>query len=69
MPDSFLALSGVSLLLKVAEKTVYTEAQCGQLPAVKVRGEWRFQRSDLERWIEDQKAAVKGATSKGSSHD
>ena len=69
MPDSILTLPEVAVLLKVAEKTVYTMAQRGQLPAFKVRGQWRFKRSDLERWIEDQKAAVKGEASKGDAHD
>ncbi|MCA3554181.1 helix-turn-helix domain-containing protein [Aestuariivirga sp.] len=69
MPDSILTLPEVAVLLKVAEKTVYTMAQRGQLPAFKVRGQWRFKRSDLEQWIEDQKAAVKGEASKGDAHD
>ncbi len=69
MPDSILTLPEVAGLLKVAEKTVYTMAQRGQLPAFKVRGQWRFKRSDLEQWIEDQKAVVKGEASKGDAHD
>jgi len=69
MPDSILTLPEVAVLLKVAEKTVYTMAQRSQLPAFKVRGQWRFKRSDLEQWIEDQKAAVKGEASKGTAHD
>lgn len=69
MPDSILTLPEVAVLLKVAEKTVYTMAQRGQLPAFKVRGQWRFKRSDLEQWIEDQKAAIKGEASKGDAHD
>lgn len=69
MPDSILTLPEVAGLLKVAEKTVYTMVQRGQLPAFKVRGQWRFKRSDLDQWIEDQKAAVKGEASKGDAHD
>ena len=69
MTDPILTLPEVAILLKVAEKTVYTMAQRGQLPAFKVRGQWRFKRSDLEQWIEDQKAAVKGEASKGDAHD
>ncbi|MGA7450765.1 MAG: helix-turn-helix domain-containing protein [Rhodoplanes sp.] len=42
-------------LLKVADKTVYTMAQKGQLPAFKVRGQWRFKREDIDAWIEQQK--------------
>jgi len=69
MPDSILTLPEVAVLLKVAEKTVYTMAQRGQLPAFKVGGQWRFKLSDLEQWIEDQKAAAKGDASKGGAHD
>ncbi len=57
MPDEILTLPEVAILLKVAEKTVYTMAQKAQLPAFKVRGQWRFQRVDLDRLIEQQKAA------------
>ena len=50
--DEILTVSEVSGLLKVAEKTVYTMAQQGGLPAFKVRGQWRFRRTDLEAWID-----------------
>ncbi|MCO6361606.1 helix-turn-helix domain-containing protein [Paracoccus sp. 08] len=60
MEDPILTLPEVAVLLKVAEKTVYTMAQTGQIPAFKVRGQWRFKRDDIERWIDEQKAAVKG---------
>jgi excisionase family DNA binding protein len=49
MPDEILTLPEVAQLLKVAEKTVYTMAQKGELPAFKVRGQWRFKRADLDR--------------------
>jgi excisionase family DNA binding protein len=32
--------------------TVYTMAQQGELPAFKVRGQWRFRRTDLDAWID-----------------
>jgi excisionase family DNA binding protein len=57
MTDEILTLPEVAQLLKVAEKTVYTMAQKGELPAFKVRGQWRFKRIDLDQWIEKQKAA------------
>lgn len=60
MEDPILTLPEVAVLLKVAEKTVYTMAQTGQIPAFKVRGQWRFKRDDIERWIDEQKSAVKG---------
>ena len=57
MPDEILTLPEVATLLKVAEKTVYTMAQRAQLPAFKVRGQWRFKRVDLDDWIDTQKDA------------
>jgi len=42
MPDTLLTLHEVADLLKVAEKTVYTMARRRELPAFKVRGQWRF---------------------------
>ena len=53
--DEVLKLKDVAALLKVGEKTVYSMAQSGELPAFKVRGRWRFSRKDIEVWIEQQK--------------
>lgn len=51
-----LTLPEVAQLLKVAEKSVYTMPQSGELRAFKVSGQWRLKRADLDQWIE-QKAA------------
>lgn len=50
MMDEILKLPEVTQPLKVAEKTVYTMAQEGELPAFKVGGQWRFRRTDLDDW-------------------
>jgi excisionase family DNA binding protein len=52
-----LRIKEVASFLKVGEKTVYSMAQSGELPAFKVRGQWRFSRRDIEFWIESQKSA------------
>jgi excisionase family DNA binding protein len=64
MTGLILTLPEVADLLKVAEKTVYTMAQKGQIPAFKVRGQWRFRQVDIDQWIDDQKAVVKVKSSK-----
>ena len=38
--EEILKLKDVSALPKVGEKTVYSMAQTGELPAFKVRGQW-----------------------------
>jgi excisionase family DNA binding protein len=53
-PDEILKVAELAHLLKVADKTVYTMAQRGELPAFKVRGQWRFRRADIGTWIEAQ---------------
>jgi excisionase family DNA binding protein len=58
MPDEILTLPEVAQLLKVADKTVYTMAQKGELPAFKVRGQWRFRRQDLDSWMAAQVASA-----------
>jgi excisionase family DNA binding protein len=58
MQDEILTLQDVADLLKVHPKTVYTMAQRGEIPCFKVRGQWRFQRTDLAEWIEKQKTAA-----------
>ncbi|NVI98475.1 helix-turn-helix domain-containing protein [Myxococcus sp. AM009] len=65
MSDEILTLPEVAQLLKVAEKTVYSMAQRGQLPAFKVGGQWRFKRVDLDAWIEEQKAAGRDDKQRG----
>ena len=53
--EEILKLREVAALLKVGEKTVYSMAQAGELPAFKVRGQWRFSRADIDAWIGLQK--------------
>ncbi len=56
MPDEIMTLPEVAKLLKIADKTVYTMSQKAEIPAFKVRGQWRFKRSDIYDWIEAQKS-------------
>jgi excisionase family DNA binding protein len=56
--DEVLKLKDIAALLRVGEKTVYSMAQSGELPAFKVRGQWRFSRKDIDLWIEQQKRST-----------
>lgn len=66
MVDEILTLPEVAQLLKVAEKTIYTMAQKGEVPAFKVRGQWRFKATDLDNWIEAQKVVCSGELKGGA---
>jgi excisionase family DNA binding protein len=52
--DEVLTIKDVAIILKLAEKTVYSMAQDGELPAFKVRGQWRIRRVDFNSWIAKQ---------------
>lgn len=41
-------------MLKLAQKTVYSMANAGELTAFKIRGQWRIRRPELERWMDEQ---------------
>lgn len=56
--EEVLKIKDVAALLKVGEKTVYSMAQSGELPAFKVRGQWRFSKKDIDEWINKQKEAT-----------
>lgn len=49
-------MSDEILTVLVADKTVYTMAQYGELPAFRVRGKWRFRRTDIDAWMASQVA-------------
>lgn len=39
--------------LKVSRRSVYNMAKAGEIPAVKVVGQWRFYRPVIDRWLEE----------------
>ena len=54
----------VAQLLKVAKKIVNSTAQKDLLPRLKVGGQWRIKRANLDQWIGNQKATSRGGDSK-----
>lgn len=54
MVEEVLTIKDIAEILKLAEKTVYSMASSGELPAFKIRGQWRVRRADFERWMTDK---------------
>jgi len=50
-----LTVRDVASYLNVDEKTIYRLVTKGELPGFKVLASWRFQRSDIEAWINRRK--------------
>ena len=54
MNDPIMTIREIAKTLKLAEKTVYAMASEGDLPAFKIRGQWRVRRTDFEIWLLQQ---------------
>ena len=54
-----MTVRDVAKFLSVDEKTIYRLVSKGELPGFKVLGSWRFQKSDLDSWIESRKQDAK----------
>lgn len=43
--------------LRVTPRTIYRLIRTGELPALRIGRQWRFRRSDLDAWLDRQRAA------------
>jgi excisionase family DNA binding protein len=56
MDEAFLTTEEVLEYLQVNLRTVYRLIKAGKIPAVRVGRQWRFRRSDVDAWLESQRA-------------
>lgn len=56
--DEIMTVREVAKYLKIAEKTAYRFASEGKVPAFKVGNAWRFKKTEIEAWIEQQSRAI-----------
>ena len=61
MDDEILTIQEIAAFLKIKEKTAYDLAAKGRLPGFKVGGAWRFRRSRLNQWIDEQTVLAVGS--------
>ncbi|HHX63268.1 MAG TPA: helix-turn-helix domain-containing protein [Chloroflexi bacterium] len=50
--NTLLNVKQVAQYLQLKESTIYSWAQDGKIPAIKIGRTWRFRRSDLDSWLE-----------------
>ena len=66
--DEIMTLQEVSDYLKIAEKTLYGYVQKGIVPGIKIGSAWRFRKSDIDGWLDDQRKLTEQSTrSRGES--
>jgi len=54
MGSNLLTIQDVAEELRLGQRTVYAMASGGELPAFKVRGQWRIRHADFEKWLAEQ---------------
>ncbi len=52
--NEILTIDEVAEYLRLTPQTIYKWAQEKRIPAVKLGKEWRFRRSIIDRWFDDQ---------------
>lgn len=52
--NEILTIDEVAAYLRLTPQTIYKWAQEKRIPAVKLGKEWRFRRSIIDRWFDDQ---------------
>lgn len=62
--DTLLNVKQVAQYLQLKESTIYSWAQDGKIPAIKIGRTWRFRRVDLDGWLERH---LKGEGDKGAA--
>ena len=55
LPDNdILTLEEVASYLRLTPQTIYKWAQEKRIPGAKLGKEWRFRKSIIDRWLDDQ---------------
>lgn len=53
--SGLMTLVEVAEYLKIAKRTAYGWVKSGELPGFKVGNAWRFERADIDAWLQEQK--------------
>ena len=48
-----MTVKQIAEYLQMDEHTIYKLARSGQIPAIKIAGQWRFKREVIDKWINE----------------
>lgn len=54
LQNEILTIEEVATYLRLKPQTIYKWAQDKRIPSAKLGKEWRFRRSVIDRWLDDQ---------------
>lgn len=52
--ENLMTIEEVAKYLRVKKRTIYEWLKRGQIPAVKLIGQWRFRRDKIDAWLESK---------------
>lgn len=58
LKNELLTVAETCRYLKVSPRTLYRYIKDRQLPGFKLGKEWRFVRTDLERWLQERPVSI-----------
>jgi len=62
-----MTVKQVAEYLQMDEHTIYKLARSGQIPSIKIAGQWRFKKEVIDKWISDESLERVLQTAKSSS--
>ena len=56
--EMFFTVQELAKYLKMKPITIYKHASKGELPGFKIGAAWRFKKSSIDKWIEEQEKGI-----------
>ena len=53
--EKLMTIDDLSEYLQVKKRTLYDWVKKGRIPAIKTIGQWRFQREQIDTWLEEHR--------------
>ncbi len=57
--EKLMTLSQLAEYLQLGKSTVYKMVQKGEIPGIKIANQWRFKKSEIDKWLQAQRGKRK----------
>ncbi|MCD6317849.1 helix-turn-helix domain-containing protein [Candidatus Aerophobetes bacterium] len=57
--EKLMTLSQLAEYLQLGKSTVYKMVQKGEIPGIKIANQWRFKKSEIDKWLQAQQGKRK----------
>ena len=56
--SNLMTMEDLADYLKVTRRTIYEWLKANKIPAVKLVGQWRFQKDKIDAWLEERAVTI-----------